>query len=71
MGEHETGPHRLAVNEYRARATNAVLAANVRTRQTTIFTQRIDQGLAVLNVNSVNFAIDGQLEGEVCSWTSR
>jgi hypothetical protein len=63
MGKHQTGPDRLVVNNDRARATNAVFAANVRARQTTIFTQRIDQGLAVLNVNSVNLAIDRQLEG--------
>jgi len=62
MGKHQAGPDGLVVNDYGTGTAYAVLASNVRARQTAIIAQRIDQGLAVLNVNAVNLTIDRQLK---------
>ena len=42
-GEEETGPHRLAVDEHRAGAADAVLAADVGAGQPQVVAQRVGE----------------------------
>src|SRR5262249_1319165 len=62
-GEHQGGAHRLAVEDHRAGAADAVLAADMGAGLPAVVADRIDQGLARLDLDRVVAAIDG--EGDV------
>ena len=51
--EDQAGAHRIAVEQYRARAADAVLATHMRAGQPAIVADRIEQGAARLHAQSV------------------
>ena len=61
-GEGDAGPRRLAFQQHRARAADAVLATQMRSRQAAVFAQRIRQTQARRQRQLANSAVDG--EGE-------
>jgi hypothetical protein len=64
-GKHQAGADRLAVEQHGAGAARAVLAARMRAGQAAFFPDRIEQGAARLQLQSVGPTIDAQ--GEIAS----
>src|SRR5215470_7389261 len=58
--EHQAGAHRLAINDHRAGAADAMLAADMRAGLPAIVADGIDQRLAWLDPDRVLAAVDGQ-----------
>src|SRR5208282_400519 len=58
--EHQARTQRLAVDEHRAGAADAVLAADMRARLTAIFADRVSQSAARLDLNGMSLLIDRQ-----------
>ena len=56
--EHQAGAHRLAADDHRAGAADAVLAADVRAGQPAVLADRVDQRLARLDADGVVAAVD-------------
>src|SRR5262245_15720135 len=57
-GEHQAGAHRLAIDNNRASAADTMLATDMRSRLSTIFTDGIGQGTPRLDGDRVIAAID-------------
>ena len=51
--EHQAGAHRLAVDQHRAGAADAVLAADMRAGQAAIVADRVDQRAARLHADVI------------------
>ena len=61
-GEHQAGAHRLAVEQHRAGAADAVLAAGMGAGEPELLAQAVEQGLARLDLDGVRAAVDGKLD---------
>src|ERR1700730_3595135 len=66
-GKHQAGADRLAVEQHGAGAARAVLAARMRAGQAAFFPDRIEQGAARLQLQSVGPTIDAQGEIRQCT----
>src|ERR1700737_3843477 len=66
-GKHQAGADRLAVDQHRAGAAHAVLAAHLRAGPAAFFADRIDQRAARLQLQGVGLTIDGQ--GDIRQFT--
>jgi hypothetical protein len=62
-GEHQAGPHGDIVEDHRAGAADAVLAADMRAGLPAIVADRVDQGLARLDPDRMVAPVD--VEGDV------
>ena len=62
--EHQARAHRLAVDDHRAGAADAVLAADMRAGLPAIVADGVDQRLARLDADGVVAAVDGQRDVE-------
>ena len=58
--EHEAGAHRLALEQHRARATDAMLAAHVRARQVQVLAEKVGQGGARLRGARPRLPVDDE-----------
>src|SRR5271169_5348766 len=58
-GKHQAGARRFAVEQNRAGAADAVLAAGMRAGETEILAQTIEQGLPRLDIGAAALAVDG------------
>src|SRR3954470_20108430 len=70
-GEHETGADRLAVEQHRAGAAYAVLAAHVRARQAAAVPQRVREQGTRLHVELVRLAVHGELRDHAATASAR
>src|SRR5262249_3142536 len=60
--EHQAGPYRLVVEDHRARAADAVLAADMRPGQPAFVADDIDQRLSRLDTNGGIMTVDIELD---------
>src|SRR5215472_18709761 len=60
--EHQAGPYCLIVEDHRACAADAVLAADMRSRQPAFVADDIDQRLSRLDADGVIVAVDIELD---------
>jgi hypothetical protein len=58
-GEEQAGAHRLAVEQDRASAANAMLATNVRSRESEIVAQEIGEKFARFYFPAIFMTVDG------------
>src|SRR5437660_4666394 len=61
-GKHEARAHRRAIDQHRARAAHAVLAADVGAGETAVLTDRIGERAPGLDTDRVVAAVDGEHE---------
>ena len=69
--EHDARPRRLAVEEDRARAADAVLAPDVRAGQAEILAEEIAEQQARLDLAAVPRAVHGDVDGDVRAHEAR
>ena len=62
-GEHQAGPHRLAIDDHGAGAANAVLATDMRAGLAAILADRIGQSAPRFDGDGMVAAVDGEGEG--------
>ncbi len=60
--EHQAGSYRLAIDQHRAGAADAVLAAGMGAVEQKILAQRVEQRLARLDIGASSDAVDAQID---------